>query len=253
MLYMMMVRIVVDGGHFLGGTITYRPLNVSATGSPIAILITQTYSWLYSNAPCTNTLISNSSLIPVNPSLNGEKLKCIESCGAGATGYTNVSVWPVCTDASVPIGTTGSQRTDIVYLDSGDDFSAAFMGGHWRSLATVASGDWSLAAHFKIQPRSDNGLYNNAPITTVISPVYVPFNQTMAIHLPVTDADGDVVRCRWANKSNGIDECSSVCPPSSSPPNTKLFPNCTIITTGKNLSDWYAIAVMASSLRHEHF
>lgn len=246
----MMVGTVVHADHFLGGTITYRPLNLSATGSPIAIVITQTYSWSYKEVVCTNNMISNSSQIPSVGGTSGEKLECVKNCGIDAKGYTNVSVWPACTDISVPIGTTGSQRTDTVYLDSGDDFVVAFKGGSWRNLTTVYHGDWSLAAHFKIQPRPDNGLYNNAPITTVMSPVYVSFNQTMAIHLPVTDADGDVVRCRWANKSNGIDECSSVCPPSSLPPNTILFPNCTIITTGRNLSDWYAVAVMVRFLKH---
>ena len=180
--------------------------------------------------------------------LASEKLECVTNCGSGAVGYTNISVIPRCTDYSIPGTSIVGQRSDIVYLQSGSDFSASFMAGYWRSLATVTSGNWAISTRIDVAPRPDNGLYNNAPVATMMSPINLPFNKTVAIHIPVADADGDTVRCRWANKSNGVDECSDVCPPASLPPNTILFPNCTIIITGKNISDAYAVAVVVSSI-----
>ena len=237
----------IHGNHFLGGTITWRPLNQSATGSPVAIVITQTYSFNYTAMQCTNAMIMNNSLVPNYLStLTAEKLECVTNCATGAVGYTNISVIPRCTDFSVPGVTTVGQRSDIVYLQSGSDFSASFISIYWRPLATVATGAWALSTRINVNPRPDNGLYNNAPVATMMSPINLPFNKTVAIHIPVADADGDTVRCRWASKSNGVDECSSVCPPGSLPPNTVIFPNCTIIITGRNISDAYAVAVMVN-------
>ena len=238
---------VIDGSHFLGGTITWRLLNASATGTPVAIVITQTTSWNYTAVKCNNVGIINGLPVSNVGTLSSVTLQCINSCGAGSIGYpNNVSVIPICTGFSAPVGTTVGQRSDIVYLQSGDDFSAAFALGAWRVLATVTGGNWSLVTRINVKPRSDNGLYNNAPVATVMSPIDIPYNKTIAINIPVGDADGDILRCRWANSSNGVDECSSVCPPGSLPPNTIIYPNCTIIITGVNLSDWYAVAVVVS-------
>ena len=222
--------IVIDGNHFLGGTITWRPLNESASGTPVGIVITQTTSWNYTSVKCNNTGIINGWPVSNVGSLKNVTLKCIDNCGAGSIGYpSNISVIPICTGFSAPVGTTIGQRSDIVYLASGDDFTVAFELAAWRPLATVTGGNWSLATHIDVRPRSDNGLYNSAPVATVMSPIYVPSNKTIAIHVPVADADGDTLRCRWANNSNGVEECGSVCPPGSLPPNTVIYPNCTII------------------------
>ena len=237
----------IDGNHFLGGTITWRPLNQSATGSPVAIVITQTYLFNYAVMACTNAMIMNNSFVPnYVGTLASEKLECVRNCVSGAVGYPNISVIPRCTDFSVPGVTTVGERSDTVYLQSGADFSASFLSIYWRPLATVATGNWSISTRINVNPRSDNGLYNNAPVATMMSPINLPFNKTVAIHIPVADADGDTIRCRWATNTNGVDECAVVCPPGSLPPNTIIFPNCTIIITGKNISDFYAIAVVVS-------
>src|SRR2546428_278600 len=87
-----------------------------------------------------------------------------------------------------------------------------------------------------------NGLYNNAPVATEMSPINIIVNESTAIIFPVDDPDGDTVRCRWTNSSNGIDECGGRCPPTALPPNTIIYPNCTIIITGKNITWTQTIA-----------
>ncbi|CAF4134926.1 unnamed protein product [Rotaria magnacalcarata] len=232
----------VNGSHFLGGTISWHPLNSSATGSPVAIVITQTYSWTWTAGPCSSTDIANSNPVPfiINYAGITNTLNCVLNCGT-ATEYVAPNIWPYCTDFSTVQGTTVGQRSDIVYLNASDDFTVAFSSTAWRPLATAGSADWSLASHIILTPRSDNGLYNNAPVATVISPIYIPQNQSKVINIPIADADGDPMRCRWAS---GTTECGQVCPPGSLPSGTIIFPNCTVIITGTVISDWFAVTVV---------
>ena len=240
------IIVSIDAYHFLGGTITWRPLNESATGTPVAIVITQTYSWTYSRITCTVADIAASNPIPVGiyTNLLGLTLDCISNCATGSGGYVAPIILPRCTDISAPIGTTVGQRSDVVYLQIGADFSAAFQLTAWRPLATAGSAPWSISVHLKIIPRADTGLFNNAPVATMMSPINIPQNQPLAIHVPVADADGDTTRCRWSTSSNGVDECGGVCPPGSLPPNTVIYPNCTIIITGQIIGDWFAVTLM---------
>ena len=243
---------IVSGVHFLGGTITWHPVNTSATGTYIDIVVTQTYSWTYSIITCTTAMIAGHQLIPPSGysylSPPGQTLDCISNCATGSTGYVAPSIVPYCTDISAPVGTTVGQRTDIVSLKVGDDFSAAFQQQAWRSLATAGSAAWSISTRFIIESRSDTGLYNNAPVATMMSPINIPVNQPTVINVPVADADGDITRCRWSTASNGVDECGGVCPMGSLPPNTLIFPNCTIIITGQTIGDWFAVTLMVSNL-----
>ncbi|CAF1041174.1 unnamed protein product [Adineta steineri] len=230
--------------HFLGGTITWRPLNASATGSPVAIVITQTYLWTYTLMPCTNSLIASNGYIPTYSGVNLDTLDCISNCGTGSAGYSSIDVLPRCIDFSTTAGTSFGQRVDTVYLNANDDFSVGFQDGDWRPLATASAALWSISTGINTMVRPDNGLYNNAPVATVMSPISIPLNQPTVINIPVADADGDTLLCRWSNKSNGVDECADVCPPGSLPSGTVIYPNCTIIITGTHLGDWFAVALM---------
>lgn len=236
--------VIINGDHFLGGTITWRPLNASATGSPIPIVIIQTYSWSYHRIACTQTMIANNAYVPSYAQLSSQILACIYNCGNYSSGYPNISVIPRCTDFSRTAGTTVGQRLDTVYLDVNDDFAVAFRDYAWRPLATHTNALWSISTRIIIKLRSDTGLYNNAPVATVMSPINIPFNRTISIHIPIADIDNDILRCRWSINASGINECGGVCPTASLPPNTLIYPNCTIIINGRNLSDWYAVTVM---------
>jgi hypothetical protein len=236
--------LVVHGSHFLGGTFTWRPLNTSATGTPVAIVIIQTYLWTYSLMPCTQTTIATHQLVPPYSGLATIQLNCIYNCGNGSLGYSSIYVIPYCVDGSAAVGTTVGQRLDTVYLQEGDDFAVAFQDTAWRPLTTSPAASWSLASWINLNPRPDNGLYNNAPVATVMSPINIPVNQSTIIHVPIGDADGDNLRCRWSTNTNGIDECGQVCPPGSLPPGTVIYSNGTIIITGQNIGDWFAVTFM---------
>ncbi|CAF1207962.1 unnamed protein product, partial [Adineta steineri] len=151
----------VNGVHFLGGTITWRPLNASATGSPIAIVITQTYSWTYTDMSCSNTLIATNGEIPSYAGVSGDSLACISNCGASSAGYSPIGVLPRCTDFSNVADTSIGQRVDTVYLNANDNFTVAFQSSAWRSLTTASSAAWSISTTINTMVRPDNGLYNN--------------------------------------------------------------------------------------------
>ena len=190
---------VVNSIHFLGGTITWHPLNQSATGTPVAIVITQTYHWLYSRIACTDAMIAANQLIPLGAlytHLAPQTLDCIANCGNSSLGYVPPSIVPRCTNISIPLGITYSERSDTVLLQEGNDFSAAFRSFDWRPLATAAAADWSISTHIIVKARSDNGRYNNAPVATLVSPINIPVNISTIINVPVVDADGDITRCR---------------------------------------------------------
>ncbi len=104
-----------------------------------------------------------------------------------------------------------------------------------------ASYNWSIACTIDLRPRSDTGKLNTPPVATIISPVDIPVGVQTALFIPTIDSDNDVVRCRF---SNSTDECSDVCPPASLPNNTVIIAsNCTLLITGANAGDWYAVAL----------
>lgn len=79
----------------------------------------------------------------------------------------------------------------------------------------------------------------------MISPVYIPVGVKQTLTIPTIDADNDIVRCRW---SQGVNECGSVCPPSTLPTGTNLTSNCTLIIKGATAGDWYAVTLEVSSI-----
>lgn len=231
--------ILVDATHFLGGTITWSPSNASSTESLVKVIITQTYSWTWQVANCTASDIVNGARVPIG-NYNGMTniLNCTGSC---PSSYIAPAIWPYCTDVSPVQGSTVGRRSDIVNIPPNSDFFVAFTSNAWRPLATASAATWSIATRLNLKPRADNGLYNSAPVATMMSPINIYSGFTQVIQVPIGDADGDVIRCRWAVQSY---ECGDVCPPNSLPNNTMLYPNCTLVITGTRPQDWFAITIM---------
>ena len=205
--------IVVDGTHFRGGTMTWKPVsnNVSA-GSQVSIMITQTYTWTKSQIACTNSMIINQS-----PTINlgtrsgaGATLNCSLTC-SNAGGYigNEVPITRYCTDESTALDLTVSQRSDIRNLTVGAHFTATFTaGGGWQALALGNSSGWSLSTLIDLCIRSDNGLINTPPAATCIYFISISVNIQQNIQISVLDADNDVLRCRFAS---GTNECYNTC------------------------------------------
>jgi len=143
---------------------------------------------------------------------------------------------------------TVGQRSDIINIASGSYFLVAYQGGILREIYSqngpIMDGRWSVACLINLQIRS-NGEYNNPPVSAMISPIHITVGIPQEIFIPTIDADNDKVRCRFAN---GSDECGDVCYPTSLPNGTDLLSNCTLLITGVNAGDWYAVAITVKKL-----
>lgn len=235
----------IDGSHFLGGTITWRIQNISDNGTSVAVLITQTYSWTYASGRCDGSAIANNIAV----SGSGGTLTCSPSC---PTGFGTVSATPYCTDVSPLNGISVGRRLDTVVIPSGSDFTIIFAGSAWNSNV-LGGTTWSITSHINLARRSDNQMFNNAPVATVMSPVNIQVNYTTLIPVSISDADGDIIRCRWANASSGVSECASVCPPGSLPTNTILHSDCSIEITGSVVGNMYAVTFIVSFILYCYY
>ncbi|CAF1495397.1 unnamed protein product [Didymodactylos carnosus] len=232
---------IIESAHFNGGSVTFRPLNSSATGSTVSILITQTYIWTYPIIYCDNSIIASQTFVNLSSTYPGYSLTCISSCTT-AIGYSPLSVYSPCTDFSDPLELTIGQRSDVVALQSTDHFTIAFQNDAWYHLAlpaTPVNPSWSLACTIKLLVRPD-GTINTSPEAVMVSPINIPVGTTQYVVIPVSDADNDNVRCRFANGSN---ECGDVCPPGSLPSSTTILSNCTLVIKGLTANVYYAVTI----------
>jgi hypothetical protein len=248
LVYIVAYTSVINASHFEGGTITYKVLNTS--GSIVSIVVTQTYIYDYTKITCTNSMIANQSpALTFNPPYmeNSKTVDCIQYCNQSG-GYQPPGVVSYCTDYSVGLGITVGQRSDTINITNGSYFLIAYQSSSWRQLSLpsgTSNTDWSISCLINLKMRS-NGSYNNPPVATIISPIYIPVHIQQSIFIPTIDADNDPVRCRFAN---GTNECGQVCPPASLPSGTMILSNCTLIITGANVNDWYAVAIEVSEMQ----
>ncbi|CAF4563621.1 unnamed protein product [Rotaria socialis] len=165
------MKLAGSSSHLQGGTITWRIKDSSTSKKSVRILITQTYSWIYSSGRCDNGQIATNQLVAGSV----ETLTCSPS---SPSSFGIVSAIPYCTDVSSLSGVAIGQGSDIV------------------SLSQVR--------------RPGNDIFNNAPVAAVMFPINIQQNHKTLITVSISDQDGDIIRCRWANSSNGVDECSSI-------------------------------------------
>ncbi|CAF4262225.1 unnamed protein product [Rotaria socialis] len=165
------MKLAGSSSHLQGGTITWRIKDSSTSKKSVRILITQTYSWIYTSGRCDNGQIATNQLVAGSV----ETLTCSPS---SPSSFGIVSAIPYCTDVSSLSGVAIGQGSDIV------------------SLSQVR--------------RPGNDMFNNAPVAAVMFPINIQQNHKTLITVSVSDPDGDIIRCRWANSLNGVDECSSI-------------------------------------------
>jgi hypothetical protein len=127
---------IVNGSHFLGGTINWRVENSSTNSTLVAVLITQTYSWTYVTGRCDGNAIANNQLVSGASGV----LTCSPSC---PSGFGTVSAAPYCTDVSPLNGVAVGQRSDTVLIPVGSVFSVIYASNAWGNL-TLGGGAWSV-------------------------------------------------------------------------------------------------------------
>lgn len=180
-LHILMWNVVrIDSSHFYGGTVTWKPINNTASGATIDVMFTQSYQWRRSwtnggsSGYCDQTTILNKS--PLIPSTS-DTLACVTgSCG----GYTSISINEYCTDFSTLMDTSSGQTSTVRAVNVGSYFCVAYRDSAWiRVLSTNCAGnasglcfdsgaDWSIGTCINLTMRS-GGFINTPPVATVIS------------------------------------------------------------------------------------
>ncbi|CAF1487853.1 unnamed protein product [Adineta steineri] len=149
-----------------------------------------------------------------------------------------------CIDYSISFDMTVIQNSTVIDVEDASYCVVIYASGQWRSLSLPngigVSAGWSLLCSIDLELRSNNK-YNTPPVAIMISPRFIPVGISQTIIIPTMDADNDQVRCRFASTTA---ECASVCPPNSLPIGTIMFSNCTLLITGSNVADWYAVAIV---------
>ncbi|CAF1393147.1 unnamed protein product [Adineta ricciae] len=256
---MMLIKVIIllllnisiaKSSHFYGGTITWKPMNNTATGSTIPVMFTQSYQFKRSisipNAYdyCDQTIIMNQ--LPKIPN-SGQTLSCVSSVCAN---YVPISINGYCTDFSVVQDSSSTQIATIQSITVGAKFCVAFRDASWPIVYSMAcvggcfigGAGWSIVSCLDLTVRS-NGFINTPPVATVISPVKVPINTTTDIKIPIIDADADYLRCRWSANTSTIDECGLLC--EAVPGGTIDSTNCilTFNSSGKTMGSYYVVAM----------
>jgi hypothetical protein len=116
-----------------------------------------------------------------------------------------------CTDFSESEDWVSGERTYGVDVGaSTTSFEASYTSMHglfWIDLNIGRFSGWEVRVKGDLVARGDNGKINTPPVTTMRPLVRLHYNSSGKLRIPVADADGDTVRCRWAKFALG--ECDS--------------------------------------------
>ncbi|CAF1012640.1 unnamed protein product [Rotaria sp. Silwood1] len=231
---------LVETSHFRGGTITWRLLNTTPSGSSVDIQIRQRYSWNRASVFCDDTYIASLTQIGDNTSIS-----CVS--GTCSTWNSNlIYTKTYCTDYSVG----GSVSSGEIYytrtVPLNISFSIGFISGNWfANLVVGAKGLWSVIDRINTIVRPD-GYLNNSPVATTLPVIYKAIN-TQRVHVvQMSDLDStDTLRCRWSDNSasnfNSYDKCADVC---NGVPGAVLYnDNCTLVFTLTLANMYVAVAL----------
>ncbi|CAM4758674.1 unnamed protein product [Rotaria magnacalcarata] len=238
----------VDGSHFRGGIISWRPLNNTPSGSHASILIHQRYFWNrqwvgFSTPYCDESIVTSQAAIPV-----GSTMTCLQNCSSST--YTPLSTVMTSTDcdANTLIQSWAGERYDTLSLPLTTSITIGFPSNAWFTSLYIGGGlSWSIVNRLNLAVRPD-GYINTSPVTNTLPVVFVPVNtQTVHVVQMADNDDTDILKCRWSNAAtstnyNRYDECGGVC--SGLPVSTVLYSsNCTLVFTLPVTSIYYACAL----------
>ncbi|CAF0784749.1 unnamed protein product [Adineta steineri] len=248
LVFLSILGIVLDGAHFRGGIISWRPLNNTVTGSTAQIQIHQRYFWnrewtSFPTPYCTEANVAAQTVINV-----GSYMTCLANCSG--TSYTQLSTNMITTDCdSNPIiESWAGEHYDVETLPLTTSITIGFQSSAWfASLYIGANDPWSIVNRLNCAPRPD-GLLNSSPVTTTLPVVFYPRNTRVTHVVQMADNDAtDYLVCRWSNSASGtnynrVDECSGVC--SGLPTGTILTGvNCTLSFTLPTANLYYGCAL----------
>ncbi|XP_060069047.1 protein eyes shut-like [Ylistrum balloti] len=217
-----------DANHFRGGTISWQP-----TRNGFEVEFKFRMGWTYGNGPgCTVSKIGQ-----LVTGMSSSYWMC-DKCSPNNIANLNY----VCTAASSSENWEQGERTFRYTFPGPGPFTVSFTGSAWMALDFGSASGWNIYTTVDLRKRSDTNQPNQSPITAS-KPLYrMQSDCSHNLKIPMIDADGDVVKCRWSRGT----ECASVC--RSLPDATLDQDTCTIhftTDTSKKYRSggWYAVAI----------
>ncbi|XP_069118070.1 uncharacterized protein [Argopecten irradians] len=228
LLSFLMIHINVDASHFRGGTISWQP-----TGNGYEVEFKFRMGWTYNHGPgCNETKIGQ-----LVTGMSSTYWMC-DKCTPKDISSLNY----ICTGASRSENWEQGERTFRYTFPGPGPYTISFTGNAWMTLDYGSASSWNISTTVDLRIRNDTNRPNQSPITAS-KPIYrMQSDCSHSLKIPMIDADGDDVRCRW---SVG-DECDSVC---------RVLPDATIdqdtctihfdTDTSKRYTQtgWYAVAI----------
>ncbi|UJR38799.1 hypothetical protein I4U23_031464 [Adineta vaga] len=227
---------IVYGSHFRGGTITWRPLNATASGSSADFVIRERFSWRRSyNYPasgiicfCDDTTIATSGTIGEN-----DLVRC--TAGSYCPSWSLMNTTTFCTDYSTTLDVSSGERTRVYTLPLNISFTIYYYSGNWlNDLVKGGNTAWFVSNRVNTNLRPD-GYINTSPVAVTLPIIYKEINIEHVHVIQMSDFDSDdILQCRWANanvsyNTNQLDECGGIC---EGVPGARLIQeNCTIVFT----------------------
>ena len=190
-----------EASHFRGGTISWAPVNPIVSfplPTEVEVAITTRFFWNL------NTYIGlcDSSACVANATLFGDNTFITPNNGP----YWSISALTNCYDFNVVDTWAAGVRTQIVNVTTSQVVSASFTSCCWIANIVSLTGlsSWNLTFFMDLRPRADNTQrINSSPTSDIVPFVKLStdcvYNQSLVI--PVSDADGDLVRCSCAGNT----------------------------------------------------
>ncbi|CAF1361587.1 unnamed protein product [Adineta ricciae] len=207
----------INGSHFRGGIISWRPLNSTPSGSTARILLHQRYFFdrmaTYFNpypSRCTEAFVTGESPIPVIGTMD-----CLANCPTST--YSPISIAVNTTDCNTLtiLSSWGGERYDPVILPLTTVITIGYTGNAWLgALYNDTNGWWAVVNRLNLALRPD-GYINSSPVTTTLPVVLYSINVQIVHTIQMADNDGtDILQCRRANSNslgnfNQVDECEA--------------------------------------------
>ena len=223
---------IAHASHFRGGLIHLKTVGPISRTAGFSIDVTQRYGWRRTyghNTYCNDSTIADKRVIAEVGYL---------WCRVGCWGGLSVGIY--CTDYSTTGDWTVGERVQRIKLSFASNMEASFASTAWIDNLVQGGGtNWELRVKLNLTAILLNRTENASPETKMAPIVNLLYGCNHTITIPVEDADGDAVRCRWAEST--YKECGGVC---------RAFPDavlnergCTIFYSATGIVGLYAVAI----------
>ena len=161
----------IQSKNFLGGTISWRPMN-NTVGNPMtSVMLTQSYQWNASQTICNQSRVFN--LFGTSP-VNGT-LDCVSNvslCG----GFSPLTTNGYCIDSSSVLNTRFTEISNVENITADSKFCVAFRTTFWRIIRSPLcsftcysnSSRGSIGTCLNLTARAD-GFINTSPVVAITS------------------------------------------------------------------------------------